>query len=192
MSGDFSALPASAKPSVSGEGVAQEASNRPAVMGAFAGPSEPLNAEALRQRRHLFVVFDLDGTLALTDHRAHFLTQTPRDWRGFYAACDQDPPCREIISVARAMMLVGHRVEIWSGRSGEVREKTREWLCANGLAAVNIRMRPEGDHQPDTTLKAAWMVEAGRPDLVFEDRSSMVAMWRSRGIVCAQVAPGDF
>ncbi|WP_442411278.1 phosphatase domain-containing protein [Methylobacterium aerolatum] len=28
--------------------------------------------------------------------------------------------------------------------------------------------------------------------LVFEDRVSMVAMWRSRGIVCCQVAPEDF
>jgi len=34
-------------------------------------------------RRPLFVVFDLDGTLALTDHRAHFLEREKKDWRGF-------------------------------------------------------------------------------------------------------------
>jgi hypothetical protein len=31
-----------------------------------------------------------------------------------------------------------------------------------------------------------------KPDLIFEDRASVVAMWRSQGVVCAQVAPGDF
>jgi hypothetical protein len=49
-----------------------------------------------------------------------------------------------------------------------------------------------GDHRPDTALKAEWMDEGRKPDLVFEDRASMVAMWRSRGVVCCQVAPGDF
>lgn len=142
-------------------------------------------------RSPLFVVFDLDGTLALTDHRAHFLEGETKDWRGFYEACDKDEPCHPIIAVARAMMVIGHRVEIWSGRSGEVANKTREWLCTNGLAALNIRMRAEGDHQPDTTLKAGWL-QHGKPDLIFEDRASVVAMWRSHGIVCAQVAPGEF
>lgn len=139
----------------------------------------------------MFVVFDLDGTLALTDHRVHFLTGEKKDWRGFYAACDKDEPCRPLIDVARALMVLGHRVEIWSGRSDEVADKTREWLCANGLAALNIRMRAEGDHQPDTTLKASWL-QHGKPDLIFEDRASVVEMWRSHGIVCAQVATGDF
>ncbi len=141
----------------------------------------------------MFVVFDLDGTLALTDHRTHFLTGEKKDWRGFYAACDKDDPCWPIIHTARALMVVGHRVEIWSGRSGEVADKTLVWLCANGLAAVNIRMRKEGDHRLDTVVKAEWLDASDRkPDLIFEDRASVVAMWRERGIVCCQVAPGDF
>lgn len=140
----------------------------------------------------MFVVFDLDGTIALTEHREHYLKQEPKDWRGFYAACDQDQPCAPVIATLRGLMVTGHRIEIWSGRSAEVSAKTREWLCAHGMAAVNIRMRAEGDHQPDTKLKAAWIEECGAPDLVFEDRASMVAMYRERGIVCAQVAPGHF
>lgn len=143
----------------------------------------------------MFVVFDLDGTLALTDHRAHFLERPPgeKDWRGFYAACDRDKPCWPIINILRAFMVVGHHIEIWSGRSAEVREKTRTWLCENGLAAVDIRMRQEGDHRADTTVKLEWLANASRkPDLIFEDRASVVEMWRAQGIVCCQVAPGDF
>lgn len=142
----------------------------------------------------MFVVFDLDGTLALTEHREHFLTGPDKDWRGFYAACDGDAPCAAIIATANALNGAGHRVEIWSGRSEEVRDKTEAWLRPHGiLGALPLKMRAEGDHQPDTKLKAAWLEQANQtPDLVFEDRASMVAMWRSHGIVCAQVAPGDF
>lgn len=143
----------------------------------------------------MFVVFDLDGTLSLTEHRAHFLERPAgeKDWRGFYAACDKDRPCAPIIAIARAMMVVGHQIEIWTGRSSEVADKTRQWLCDNGLAAVNIRMRQEGDHTADTALKLSWLEQSSRkPDLIFEDRASVVAMWREQGIVCCQVAPGDF
>lgn len=140
----------------------------------------------------MFVVFDLDGTLALTEHRAHFLTGPKKDWRGFYAACPNDEPCMPVVRIAHAMIANGHDVHIWSGRSGEVNEETVHWLTKIGLDTIPRRLRPEGDHRPDTVLKAEWMAEDGKPDLVFEDRSSMVAMWRSHGIVCAQVAPGDF
>lgn len=87
----------------------------------------------------------------------------------------------------------GHDCEIWSGRSMEVAEETIHWLERHGLSGIVVRMRPIGDHQPDTTLKAGWLKEVGElPDIVFEDRASVVEMWRSNGIVCAQVAPGNF
>lgn len=141
----------------------------------------------------MLVIFDLDGTLALTEHRAHFLQQEPKDWRGFYAACDQDQPNYPIIAALKALYMQGHRIQIWSGRSDEVADKTNAWLRGQGLHYVLIRTRAAGDHRPDTVLKAEWLDEAlVKPGLVFEDRDSMVAMYRARGIVCCQVAPGAF
>lgn len=141
----------------------------------------------------MFVVFDLDGTLALTEHRAHFLNQPNKDWQGFYAACDMDKPNYPIITTLFSCEYAGDHIEIWSGRSAEVEDKTLVWLIKHDLGHIPIRMRPKGDHWPDTVLKAEWLDQNERkPDLVFEDRASMVAMWRSRGIVCCQVAPGDF
>jgi hypothetical protein len=94
------------------------------------------------------------------------------------------------------MLARRHRVEIWSGRSDEVAGKTKAWLMANGLGALPVsalKTRKIGDHRPDTVLKAEWLdAEPTPPDLVFEDRASMVAMYRERGIRCCQVAPGDF
>jgi phosphoglycolate phosphatase-like HAD superfamily hydrolase len=144
-------------------------------------------------RKHMKVVFDLDGTLALTEHRAHFLEREKKDWRAFYAACDKDEPCHQIIRTLQALYATGAEVEIWSGRSKEVWDKTQAWLEANGLGHIPVKMREEGDHRPDTVLKQEWLDACDvKPRLVFEDRASVVAMWRSNGIVCAQVAPGDF
>jgi hypothetical protein len=143
----------------------------------------------------MFVVFDLDGTIALTEHRAHFLERPSKekDWRSFYAACDRDQPCAPIIRTLKALLAAGHHCEIWSGRSDEVAEKTQVWLAAQALDHVPIRMRATGDHRADTTVKLEWLTEASRkPNLIFEDRASVVAMWREQGIVCCQVAPGDF
>ncbi|QRE77363.1 hypothetical protein [Methylobacterium aquaticum] len=153
------------------------------------------DAEIMQQwRRKMFVVFDLDGTLALTEHRSHFLSRPgkDKDWRGFYAACDKDQPCHPIIRTLLALAATGAEVEIWSGRSDEVRDKTTEWLGAHGLGHIPVRTRKQGDHRPDTVLKAEWLDEGRTPALVFEDRTQMVQMYRDRGIVCCQVAPGDF
>lgn len=143
----------------------------------------------------MFVVFDLDGTLALNEHRQHFVERPvgEKDWRSFFAACDKDAPNVPVIRMAQHLFAAGERVEIWSGRSAEVNDKTEAWLAAEGLGVIPRRMRSEGDHTPDHELKASWLAECDqKPDMVFDDRASVVAMWRSHGIVCAQVAPGDF
>ena len=124
------------------------------------------------------------------------------------------------LEVLRSLWLgppaLAHQIEIWSGRSeGElesVRTKTLIWLrravdlgffsrAPDGAffgtgSDIRVRMRPHGDHQPDVELKRGWLTDAraaGRaPDLVFDDRDSVVAMWRAEGVPCFQVAPGDF
>jgi hypothetical protein len=139
------------------------------------------------------VIFDLDGTLANADHRAHHLTGEVKDWRAFYAECAADEPVRPLILIAQTLAVFNWEVHIWTGRSAEVADKTEVWLAAQGLDDFSLRMRAIGDHRPDTKLKAGWLAECGWvPDLVFEERSSVVAMWRAHGILCAQVAPGDF
>ena len=143
----------------------------------------------------MFVVFDLDGTLADGKHREHFINREigAKDWRGYFAACDRDQAIGPIVNTLRALAAAGHDIEIWTGRSDEVAEKTAAWLQERGLHGFKMRSRPAGDHTPDHELKAAWMEQASRkPSLVFEDRARVVAMWRSHGIVCCQVAPGDF
>jgi len=142
------------------------------------------------------VIFDLDGTLALVEHRFHFLQGRKKDWHGYFAACVHDPPNPPLIATLRALHRSGHEIWIVSGRSDEVREETVAWLQRHEAPYHHLVMRSAGDKRPDDFLKRHWLVNGTLPRervlLVFDDRDKVVAMWRAAGLTCAQVAPGDF
>lgn len=149
----------------------------------------------------MFVVFDLDGTLALDGHREHFLLQAEKDWDSYFEACDGDEPNVPIIETLKMMsQYVWVTIEIWTGRSETVREKTTEWLERQGIRHgqhyMSLRMRGVHDRRPDTEVKEDWLLECRgdgvEPSLVFDDRNSVVKWWRDRGITCCQVAEGNF
>lgn len=149
-------------------------------------------------------IFDLDGTLALIEHRLYILDWESRDkWRHFYAACDKDQPNEPVIATMERLRLAGAEVWIFSGRSDEVREKTIAWLAhhtsfmTHELEGPMLMMREEGDYTADDMLKKQWLDNMLREDrtrlvAVFEDRDRMVKMWRSDGVPCFQVADGEF
>ncbi|NQY83862.1 MAG: hypothetical protein HRT34_03520 [Alcanivorax sp.] len=143
------------------------------------------------------VIFDLDGTLALVEHRRHLVRCEKPDWPAFFRACVDDEPNLPVIAAMKAHLQAGHRVEVWSGRSDEVFDETDHWFLMNlptECLGFPIRMRPEGDYTPDEELKASWLAEIGPENVLcaYDDRDKVVAMWRSHGVACFQVAPGDF
>lgn len=148
-------------------------------------------------------IFDLDGTLALIEHRRHFV-ECPReqqDWKAFFAACVDDLPNLPVIETLYQLHRAGVEIWIYSGRSDEVRDETIKWLQRQGIILSrreHLMMRAAGDFTPDDhQLKLRWLNEMLPEDrqrlvAVFEDRDRMVKMWRAQGIACFQVAPGDF
>lgn len=142
----------------------------------------------------MFIISDLDGTLALIEHRRHFIRNGRKDWDSFFAACVDDEPNWPVIQTILSLAEnPANKIEIWSGRSDIVRRQTEDWLNNIGLGHLSLTMRSDGDYTPDDQLKEQWLLRAPqKPDLIFDDRDKVVSMWRSHGIVCAQVAPGDF
>ena len=146
-------------------------------------------------------IFDLDGTLALIDHRRHFINDKPARWKEFFAACVKDEPNAPVIRVMEALRLVGD-VWIFSGRSDEVRSQTVDWLTKHTSFThydllLALMMRMEGDYTPDDELKQEWLRDMLTEDrerivAVFDDRDRVVQMWRRNGIACFQVAEGEF
>jgi len=149
-------------------------------------------------------IFDLDGTLALIDHRRPLLESKSSDrWQQFFAACVDDEPNLPVIHTLHALRRFGAECWIWSGRSDEVRAQTVEWLCKHkclgpaGALEPHLRMRKAGDLTADEILKRGWLNEIEPPErarltAVFDDRDKVVAMWREAGVPCFQVAPGEF
>lgn len=164
-------------------------------------------------------IFDLDGTIALIEHRRHFVEARrcldagchgkgcelcdgsgwrKPNWRAFFAACVDDLPNLPVIDTLMSLLDAGADVWVWSGRSAEVMEQTKTWLQDHLIADdIPLCMRLEGDFTPDEELKAGWLDAMSAYDrrrlvAVFDDRNKVVAMWRSRGVACFQVALGEF
>ncbi len=149
-------------------------------------------------------IFDLDGTLALNEHRHHLIKDPdhPARWDEFSKACVDDLPNKPIIEVLHALIPIAD-IYIFSGRSALVYEDTLRWLTKNtslfriGYRYITLTLRPVGDYTPDEVLKNQWYDALSQTDkdrliCVFDDRQKVVDMWRSIGITCCQVAKGDF
>ncbi|WP_250536651.1 hypothetical protein [Caballeronia sp. AZ10_KS36] len=143
------------------------------------------------------VLFDLDGTIGLIQHRVHHISGKRRNWPAFFAACGDDLPNVPVIETLHTHA-ARHRIWIASGRSDEVRAETEAWLDLYvGMQHIDtLLMRRAGDRQADDRLKRGWLHNGSIPRervlCVYDDRQRVVDMWRSEGLACFQVAPGDF
>lgn len=148
----------------------------------------------------LTVIFDLDGTLAIIDKRRQLAAKPDGKihWGKFFDPenIKLDEPNYPVIAAFQAMKAAGHRVGIFSGRDSISRTETEQWLSQFGIQPDFLRMRPQRSFTKDDILKKQWLdeeMEMGHTILcTFDDRDKVVKMWRDNGIVCFQVAPGDF
>ena len=145
------------------------------------------------------VLFDLDGTLADITHRRHHVEKADKkdaDWRAFYAAGVDDLVNLPVAAMFDVLRQSGRQVWIVSGRSDEVKAETLAWLSNACLVPDRLLMREANNHEPDVKLKRRWILDGTIPAdqvlCVFDDRASVVDMWREEGLACFQVARGDF
>jgi len=148
-----------------------------------------------------WIAVDLDGTLADLTHRLHFITDGERDWDSFFNACDKDVLIPNMRDIVVAMHRGGYKVLVLSGRSDAVMPKTVTWLIANNVPYTDLLMRSAGDHRPDYEVKQEllnnWLERASKRGqhiitTIFEDRKSVVDMWRGNNFHVCHVAEGDF
>jgi len=149
------------------------------------------------------VIFDLDGTLALIDDRRAVSTKPNGkiDWDIFFDPknIDLDKPNDAVIQMAKTLKDAGNMIVILSGRSKATKDATRAWLDKFGVPFDVLKMRPTSRDfmfMPDDQLKQQWLDQlfTDKSDIlcVFDDRQKVVDMWRSNGLTCMQVAPGNF
>lgn len=148
-------------------------------------------------------VCDIDGTIANCDHRKHHVESTPKDWDSFYSKCDKDTPLADTLETVILLQESGYSIHFVTGRREQERDKTITWLDNHGFdmsgaTGTKLIMRPNGNWRPDTELKQKvydkYYSENADYDLiaVFEDRKSVVDMWRNNGVTVFHVDYGDF
>jgi hypothetical protein len=142
-------------------------------------------------------IFDLDGTLALIEHRRHFVENGRKQWDEFFKACVDDTVNVPVAQTYRALDQQGCEMWIFSGRGSIVYDETWKWLRKHNIKYSVLRMREDKDYTPDDVLKKQWLdgmldADRGRLMAVFDDRDKVVKMWRDNGVACFQVAPGEF
>lgn len=143
----------------------------------------------------MYVVSDLDSTLANCDHRLQYIQDEGKDWDTFFEECHHDTPIRNNIEILYALGIT-RTVLILSGRSDVVRGQTEEWLDKWNVRYDALVMRPEGNYRPDIELKRKWVELLGLTPantlVVLEDRDSCVEMYRSLGLNTFQVKDGSY
>lgn len=156
----------------------------------------------------LNIVVDLDGTTRCLKHRRHLVADGNHKWDEFFASCDKDEPIWGMIKVAASHINSGHHLEFRSGACESSFDKTVVWLdkyfdglidwdsldyTDRSMGQFVTHMRPEKDYSPDTELKKKWLYASEYwPDIAYDDRFSVVEMYRGEGVFVAQVDWGDF
>lgn len=145
------------------------------------------------------IIVDIDGTIADPRHRLGLIETRPRRWEQFIAESVNDSPYHDIVWLVKTLHSVGCRVIIVTARSEKEREVTTTWLeNKSGLKGIyeKIYMRETGDFRNDAIVKKELLEDIYSdgyiPYLVLDDRNSVVDMWRTVGLRCLQVQPGDF
>lgn len=142
------------------------------------------------------IVFDIDGTLANSEHRMHWVSSKPKNWAACDAAIPQDEPHDDIVWLLHHLDNNDNRIIICTGRSESTREVTEAWLKEHIYCYDSLYMRKHGDYRKDSIVKVEMLKQIisdwGKPFLWFDDRQQVVDALREEGIRVLQVAPGDF
>lgn len=156
-------------------------------------PAKQLKPMIFDEKLPYCIIFDLDGTLACMGDRS------PYDGK----SCSVDKPNVSVVDLANIIHDYGDRegirdlhVIIFSGRNGESKPETIEWLKEHAVQYNELHMRAEGDFRKDSIIKREMFDTHVRDKynvlFVVDDRDQVVEMWREMGLTCLQVAPGDF
>lgn len=144
------------------------------------------------------IIVDIDGTIADCSHRAHHVNnpEGTKDWPAFNAGMDRDIPKYEVLRVIEALAAHGVAVLLVTGRFQEFKFTTLRWLLENKIGFNSLFMRQDGDYRSDHVIKKEiyheWIYPVFNVIGVFDDRDSVVAMWREQGLTCFQVQKGDY
>jgi predicted kinase len=133
------------------------------------------------------IICDLDGTLALMEHR------NPFDASG----SDEDKLNEPVANTLKALAKESYRILLVSGREDRYSEPTLRFLEMHNIPYHRLWMRPSKDYRKDAIIKQeifdAEIKDKYYIEFVLDDRDQVVDMWRKKlKLTCFQVNYGNF
>jgi hypothetical protein len=149
------------------------------------------------------VVFDLDGVLFNSDHRIQLWLDGKHE--EYFSLAYKDTPIPQGAAICKMFLNNPEfRVIFVTGRADtKAHRADTSWLLKTYVdhtindSKLLMREYPEvGPHIPDYEKKPLMIESAGYSlddiFMVFEDRNSIVEMWRSRGVIVYHTQDGAF
>lgn len=141
------------------------------------------------------VICDIDGTIADTEHRVHFVQGEKKGWKSFFEAMDEDPVRKDVQEMLIDHYNKGRTIVFLSGRPDTYKDRTLKWLEKHNLTfAFTLIMRRADDKRDDTEVKAqmldTYFKDQSRIVQVIDDRPSVIEMWRAKGLPVLDVGKG--
>ena len=135
-----------------------------------------------RADRPLAIV-DIDGVVADVRHRLHHLEHRPKNWKGFFADAERDEPHVEGVELVK-LLAAEHEIIFLTGRPGNLKRATANWLERHGMGGHRLVMRPAGDRRPAAVVKVELLAELGegrRIEIVVDDDDAVIEAMRRAG-----------
>lgn len=135
-------------------------------------------------------IVDVDGTLA------HNVSGRNPFHDHLYDKIVSDALDHPVSLIVNLLHNDGATIIICSGRTDTAKAATEHWLDDWGVPYKHLFMRATGDSRKDSVVKEEIYRNHIEPffevEGVLDDRKQVVDMWRSIGLKCLQVEPGDF
>lgn len=140
------------------------------------------------------IICDLDGTLCDIKHRLHHVQEGKKDWQAFFVGIPKDTLRSEVAKqIHKLQEETKAEIILVSARPENYRTITEEWLQKRSVPYMTLIMRRAGDKRPDTEVKEEiYEKYLKRLDIVkvFDDRPSVIRMWREKGLDVEDVGDG--
>lgn len=145
-----------------------------------------------------YIISDLDGCLALNEHRAYLVPQgddreSEEAWRTYVMNCGEDTLNPFVAQFITDFYVRGHAIHYCTGRMEYSRQVTWTWLRRMDVPMGIVTHRPNGDTRPNWQLKEEMLDTLARsygalPVLAIEDDPATVAMYQHHGVNVLSVA----
>lgn len=143
-------------------------------------------------------IFDIDGTIADSQHRLHHILHDDpklKDWDAYDAEWEGDTLIPGIAHLVRYLNLHGANVMYLTGRSTRSRANTLKWLKKHDLSPrtpAHLVMRKNRDYRNAGIIKIEYLEKLGiGPDnvhTIFDDNNHVVRSLRDAGYHVCHVA----